>query len=311
MEEMELVKRLRDRIVTALHVGRVRPGDRLPALRAVAHELGANPRTVAKAYRRLAEEGLVEVRGQSGVYAARQDHWGGALLVETGRWLGGVLFEAWKRNIPVPDLADLSRKCTTRGMLHAACVDETEDELRAICSDLETAFGFECSPISSAELPRSATEGGAVLDVLQRADLIVTTQYVARIVRPFAEALGTPMVTISLHPEIVRPVDRKLAEGTLTVVCVDPAFGEKLRAQQVEGMRERIRVIPVDDSRALESLDGREPVLLTHAARERLGQRAPTALVPFAPFISPESAAEITELMVRLHMQKEHSTHGG
>lgn len=307
MDEASLVERLRDRIVTALHVGRVRPGDRLPGLREVAADVGANPRTVAKAYRRLESEGLVEVRGRSGVYAARQDHWGGELLEETGRWLGGVLLEAWKRNIPLPDLADLIRRCTGRGVLRAACIDETRDELRAVCAELEYGFGLRCAAVPASALSEESHDTTLIPRGLRQADLIVTTPYVARAARWFAEALETPMVVISLHPDRVVPLDRRVREGELTIVCVDPAFGEKVRSRYPGPLRSRVRVVLADDADGLAALNpDRDRVHVTRAAKEQLGERAPTPLVPIAPYISADSAGEITELMVRLHMRKEH-----
>jgi len=46
-------------------------GDRLPSVRETAVRLEVNPLTVVKAYRHLQEEGLLETRPGSGVFAAR------------------------------------------------------------------------------------------------------------------------------------------------------------------------------------------------------------------------------------------------
>ena len=50
--------------------GSLAPGERLPTVRALASELGLAANTVAKAYRRLEEDGLIEGRGRSGTYVA-------------------------------------------------------------------------------------------------------------------------------------------------------------------------------------------------------------------------------------------------
>jgi DNA-binding transcriptional regulator YhcF (GntR family) len=73
----ELSDRLRDRILNALHLGTLRPGDRLPSIRTLWREMGVDHRVVAQAYRSLEAEGLVEVRGRSGVSVAPQDQLGG------------------------------------------------------------------------------------------------------------------------------------------------------------------------------------------------------------------------------------------
>ncbi len=50
---------------------RWKAGDRLPSVRETAVRLGVNPLTVAKAYRLLQDEGLLESRPGAGIYAAR------------------------------------------------------------------------------------------------------------------------------------------------------------------------------------------------------------------------------------------------
>lgn len=306
----ELVERLRDRVVGALHVGRIRAGDRLPGVREVARETGANPRTVAKAYRELERQGLVEVRGRSGVYVARQDHWGGTLLAETGRWLGGILLEAWKRHIPVPDLPDIILRCTSRIRLRAACVDGIEDHRRALCAELAQAFGIACSPLRAEDLPEEHTATPAYPAILQQADMVVTTPFHAPAALRVAEVLEKPMVVITLHPDLVSAIEQHLEEGGLTVICVDPEFGEQVRTLYGGDSPDRIRIITADDERSLASLDPEGPVLLTRAARERLGEAVPTSIAPLAPFISPESARQIAELMIRLHLAAEHTSRG-
>lgn len=306
MELRDLSERLRDRIITALHVGRLHGGDRLPGVRDVARDTGANPRTVAKAYRQLEDEGLVEMRARSGVYVAQQDHWGGKLLEETGRWLGGILLEAWKRNIRIPDLADLIRRCTREGQIRAACVAGNEDDRRAICEELTMNFGIHSVAIPVADLPSNG-DWAELPPAMHEVDLIVATPPHAGTARAAADALGKPLVMVSLHPDLVGAIERRLRAEHLTVVCADPAFGDQVRSLHGGQRQDQIRVVLASDHDAVAQLDPEEPVLLTRAAQERLPKQAAlTALVPFTPFISPDSARQIAEWMVRLHMESEH-----
>jgi DNA-binding transcriptional regulator YhcF (GntR family) len=55
-------------IEARIHRGSLAPGERLPPVRALAAELGLAPNTVAKAYRRVEEDGLIEGRGRSGTF---------------------------------------------------------------------------------------------------------------------------------------------------------------------------------------------------------------------------------------------------
>ena len=50
--------------------GALRPGDRLPTVRALATQVGLAPNTVARAYRELEAVGLLDTRGRSGTFVA-------------------------------------------------------------------------------------------------------------------------------------------------------------------------------------------------------------------------------------------------
>lgn len=61
----------------AVETGALRPGDQLPSIRPLAEELVINPNTVAKAYRELEHEGVIELRQGAGAFVSR-----GAVSIE-------------------------------------------------------------------------------------------------------------------------------------------------------------------------------------------------------------------------------------
>lgn len=61
-----LYQRLEDMVVEAVRSAALRPGDRLPSVRALAAHLGVNAVTVSKAFRELARQGIVGGRGRGG-----------------------------------------------------------------------------------------------------------------------------------------------------------------------------------------------------------------------------------------------------
>ena len=54
----------------ALRLGLLEVGDQLPTVREVVADVGINPNTVAKAYRELEREGLVDARPGRGTFVA-------------------------------------------------------------------------------------------------------------------------------------------------------------------------------------------------------------------------------------------------
>ncbi len=306
--EQRLTDRLRDRLLNALHVGRIRPGDRLPSIREVARDTGEDHRAVAASYRVLQEEGLVEVRGRSGVYVAQQERLGGELLAETARWLAGVMTDAWRRQIPLTELHDLLRRCTAQTRLRVACVESNLDQMTAYCAELAELFGLDARPVY---LPSTGGDHPGEMARLQaelaRADLVVTTRFHAARVQRAALPAGRPVIVVTVHSQIVEAIQRELERGELVVVSADPEFGERIRAMHGQGEENgaRIRVVPAADREAVEGIPPERTVLLTLAARSSLGGARLPAAIPHTPTFSPQTARELSEAIIRLNLRAE------
>lgn len=59
-------EQLRSQIVAAVVAGDLRPGAQLPTVRRLADDLGIAPNTVARSYRELERDGVIETRGRNG-----------------------------------------------------------------------------------------------------------------------------------------------------------------------------------------------------------------------------------------------------
>jgi hypothetical protein len=273
----------------------------------MAQETGSDHRVVADAYRTLEAEGLVEIRGRSGVYVAEQERVGGLMLSETSRWLASVMAEAWKRGIMSSALPEMIRRCTESGRLRCAFVESNEDHMTAFCAELEPAFGLVCKPvyleITSAHESESVVDADHFRAALGEIDLIVTTAFHGALVHGLTEGLEKPLVVVSANPEIGYAVERRLREGDLTVVCADARFGERIRYVYGGDLQDRVHIVIAGDAWAVARLDPSEPVLLTRAARRRLLDDVELPMiVPHSPTLSFESARELSEVIIRLNL---------
>jgi GntR family transcriptional regulator len=59
---------LMEQVKHAIETGALRAGEQLPGIRPLAEELVINPNTVAKAYRELEHEGVIELRHGAGAF---------------------------------------------------------------------------------------------------------------------------------------------------------------------------------------------------------------------------------------------------
>lgn len=65
-------EQLRGQIAEQVRSGVLSAGERLPTVRRLAEDLGIAPNTVARAYRELEADGLVETRGRNGTLVRAQ-----------------------------------------------------------------------------------------------------------------------------------------------------------------------------------------------------------------------------------------------
>jgi len=65
-----IFEQITNQVKYSVAVGAVRPGDLLPSIRQLAMDLLINPNTVARAYRDLEREGVLEMRRGLGAYVA-------------------------------------------------------------------------------------------------------------------------------------------------------------------------------------------------------------------------------------------------
>ena len=303
----DFVGELRHRIAAAMHLGRLRPGDRLPSIREIHHLLGIPYSSVVKAYDQLEAEGLVEKRDRSGMYLAPQQRLRRELLSDTAIWLAEVLTDAYEQQIKLSHLPELLRRWTSATRLRCACIASDGDQMIALCTEMKQQFGLSPLPISTSLLPIGAPEASIDPDALptslREAELVVTTAFHAPSARAVAEALRVPLVVLTVSPEAVAVAERRLREGDLTVVCVDPAFGDQVRSLAGGQYRDRVRVVLADDLDAVATLDPADPVLLTRAAHAQLKDLQLRLLLPLSASFALSGVRDLAEVIIQLNME--------
>ena len=65
--DVPVFKQIRNQIVMGISDGRLKPGEKLPTVRALAEEIGINSMTVNKAYQLLKQEGYIMTDRRNGV----------------------------------------------------------------------------------------------------------------------------------------------------------------------------------------------------------------------------------------------------
>ena len=71
--DVPIYQQIRNQIVVGIAAGRLLPGERLPATRSLAEDLGVNTMTVSKAYQQLRQEGYVTTDRRTGVMGRQRE----------------------------------------------------------------------------------------------------------------------------------------------------------------------------------------------------------------------------------------------
>jgi DNA-binding transcriptional regulator YhcF (GntR family) len=295
----DIIARLRQRIVTAYHLGLITAGDRLPSSRRLARELHANERVILAAYRTLADEGLVEFRPRSGVYLASPRAPEAPLFPGFPHWALDVLADGLAHGIPAVELPRLLGRLLKTVRLRAACIECNDDHIDTLCGEMSRDYGLVSTPVDLDTLRRPATK-----KALRAADLLVTTSFHADVVSGLAEKLGKPCIAVSWRPDVTAEVARLLRTRPVYFLATDPRLAGKLRILfPSRTAQSNVRLLLTGDA-DVASIPGSAPVYLTTLARKSLGSSADgLQAVPLGRLVVPESARAVLALVIRSNLE--------
>ncbi len=292
---------MRQRILSGLHLGSLRPGARLARTRDIAAEFGVAPRTVMSAYRLLEEEGLVELRERSGIYVAPGSSGSETtMLTQLAGWVVEVLLDGRAREIPPIGFPERVRRCLATLRLRAICVAGNADQSEQICHELQHDYGFESE---SLELTRLLMPDAEAQRALTQADIVVSTSLHATQVQHVARRFGKPVITVALQPELMNEFTRQLAAGPLYLIGSDPRFRDAMRAIfDPTGHGDNFHV-PIVGEDNLERIPPDAPAYIMARAHRLLGDTdLARRVTPIRRVFSREMARELLTFIIRANI---------
>jgi len=230
-------QQLREQIQAALHVGQLRPGDRLPSLRVMARRYEVNPKTVLRAYRALKNQGIIEVRPGSGAVV------GGETIERREEERALNLLRMARRHRAEALTAGLTAE-EHRSLL--ARLDKEREQDHADRNIRPRIVVLECNSEQATLFSREITRrlhvpafplmlpagGESAEAILRMADLWVTTDFHYQEIKSRAEEHGRPCLTLRLDPGFSQAILAAANRGTVLMVHADisvvPAFHRAL-----------------------------------------------------------------------------------
>lgn len=294
---------LADQLVEAMRYeiasGRYRPGARLPSTRALGDQLTISFHTVRKAYQKLADEGIVDVRRGGGYVVVERQALSRAERLERG---AGVVEEALHRLVGLglsddeveyvvqEGLQFFERPGTRRALVFAAGYRELAE------SGAEQAGAALQERVTASLL--AELEG---LDAVDGLVVALPDLRTARRARPEAEIVGA---AVEYPLDVLERIARLGPGESLGLVtrysdAVAP-LSDEVRART--GFSGALLALPVDADRHQLETVVRQSALVAFSpqARRRVRpvlQRLSTPSAELAPTLAPASLARIREVL--------------
>ena len=273
------VEKVRERLLTALHLGRLGPGDRVTSVRRLADMTGMNRKTVHRAYRALVEEGFLSVRPGAGTFVAPGNGPGitGRSENDLVHALNRCRAEGYALGLEPSAFADFVHNGLNGGLegLPLAIVECNHEQIAMIARDVKA--GLRAAPravLLDEFVARPET-------MLSGAWGIVTTDCHRAEVERAAGAVGAPVYRVALEAEFPRRV-LHLAMTRGVVLCIrDPRFARvflRFLGQLGASPDVLARIVPVAPSRlrsTLRRLPGDPVVIVSPLAEPDVAGRIP------------------------------------
>jgi DNA-binding transcriptional regulator YhcF (GntR family) len=269
------VERVRHELLTALHFGRLTPGDRVPSVRRLADLTGINRKTVHRAYSRLAEEGLLDLRPGSGTFVTERLGAGSDATSVNDLVLAANRSRAMAERLGIsPAVFGLFVQIVMgdglRG-LPLAVAECNGEQLGLIELALREATGVRTRPVLLRQL--SAAPQASLRGVFG----VVTTHCHGAEITEIAAPWGVPVYRVALDPAFPQRLTGIVSRGPVVMVVRDRGFAPVfLRLlSQLSGrsdLGDRLRIVePRETRRALRELGADATLVVSPLVAGELG----------------------------------------
>ncbi len=215
------IEKVRQHLMTSLHLGRLRPGDRVASVRRLADITGLNRKTVHRAYGALVREGFLDVKPGAGTYVSKDldPHAGQDGLM---RAVNLCRTEAQALGLSPAGFADFVHGTMNGGLqgLPLVIAECNREQIEMIGRDVRAGLSVNARPVLLDEL--IANPAGA----LSGAWGIVTTDCHRADVEAAARTVGVPVYRVALDAEFPQAILRWARTRHVVLAVGDERFAQ-------------------------------------------------------------------------------------
>jgi len=213
------INRVREHLMTSLHLGRLRPGDRVASVRRLADITGLNRKTVHRAYVALVKEGVLDVRPGAGTFVAQapDPHRNQDALMHAVNLCRG---QANALGLSSSAFADFIQGALNGGLhgLPLVIVECNHEQAKMIGRDVHAGLGVNARPVLLHELVSDPARA------LAGAWGVITTDCHRTEVETAVRTVGLPVYRVALDPEFPQTILRWARSRGVVMVVDDDRF---------------------------------------------------------------------------------------
>lgn len=260
--------KVREHLLTSLHLGRIKPGDRVMSVRRLAGLTGMNRKTVHRAYRTLEHEGFLDVRPGAGTYVA-SDRVAARSVDDLVHAVQRCRAEAQTLGLDASAFAEFVNGTLNGGLsgLPVAVVECNLEQIEMISRDLREGLGVSTRAVLLSDLVASPA---LVKDVWS----VVTTDCHRAEVEAAVRTTGVTVHRVALDAAFPQTIMRWAQSRGVVIAVRDERFAGVFapflrRLGATPEMLERIRVTSLGRLRSALAEVGDNAVVLVSPLVER------------------------------------------
>ena len=298
------LEQVRHQLLAYIHLGLLPAGSRLPAVRDLATGMGVNLKTAFRIYRSLADDGLVEIFPQQGVFVKFTERAGErSYRAGIASFVERIAQEAKRYNLAPSRVSQLLAARSGQPApvaLRCAFLECNREQTGVFSAELRRRLGLDVAPVLTTAA--RATRERA----LRQADVFITTFYHREEVSLWAARHHKEVFCIRLNPEFIRMLARYGSRGPFPMIMsadvdYEPAFRRVMSRLLPAKALEHIEMAQYTDrGRVKELLRGAARAYVSPLVYDEVRRRTPARirLLTVREMISRQSIAELRRNLV-------------
>ncbi|MBI3653338.1 MAG: GntR family transcriptional regulator [Acidobacteria bacterium] len=230
-----LFEQAREQLITALHMGRLRSGDRLPSVRQMALRNNLNSKTAFAIYQKLKDEGYIEIRTGSGAYVSDVDKLdlNQTYCLSMFQLIQANLAQASQLKIAPRQYLELVKNFIEKSQLQeiqVAVFECNQEQVNLFSSEISKHLKVQVFPVM---LDKLARPDARLTRLLGRMDYFITTDYHLAQVRELGDHYRKKTIHIRLNPNFVPALIAAARRGKLLMIVSDANFFPAFRRNMI------------------------------------------------------------------------------